>query len=136
MVTVDPMTRSTRMNLPSTQVREALSRVLPAMDGQRLQFKMLEVTYAPGAASEPHRHPCPVFGYVVRGAVRMRVADAPELIYRAGDSFYEASDTPHIVSANASQTESATFIAAFLCDHESKLSVPLRSTRDTTHHTP
>ena len=98
------------------------------MDGGRLHVTVLEVTYAPGASSAPHRHPCPVVGYVVRGAVRMRVAGEAEGIYRAGESFYEAPNGVHVVSANASREEPATFLAIFTCDREGRLSVPLADT--------
>jgi quercetin dioxygenase-like cupin family protein len=58
------------------------------------------------------------------------VKGEPEAIYRAGESFYEAPNGVHVVSANASQTEAATFIAYFVCDHNTPLSsdVPERVT--------
>ncbi len=112
----------------AVHVREALSRALPPMNGGRLRITVLEVTYAPGGSSAPHRHPCPVVGYVVRGAVRMRVAGEAEVVYRAGESFYEAPNGAHVVSANASREEPATFLATFTCDRETPLSAPLADT--------
>ena len=52
----------------------------------------------------PTRHPCPVIGYVLHGAVRMQVKGGPEALYQAGDSFYEAPNGIHLVSKNASAT--------------------------------
>jgi quercetin dioxygenase-like cupin family protein len=95
------------------------------MDGGRLRVTVLEVTYAPGGSSPPHRHPCPVVGYVIRGTVRMGVAGQSEVVYRTGESFYEAPNGGHLVSANASRDEPATFLAAFVCDRETALSLPL-----------
>jgi len=106
-----------------TAVRVALSRPLPMMKGDRLMVTVLEVAHAPGAASSPHSHPCPVTGYVVSGAVRMQVKGEPEAVYKAGDSFFEPANGVHQISANASSTEPAQFIAYFLCDHETELSV-------------
>ena len=119
---------SAAQNAPSgqtkeTAVRVALRRPLPMMKGDRLNVTVLEVTYAPGAASSPHSHPCPVIGYVVSGAVRMQVKGEPEAAYKAGDSFFEPANGVHLISANASSTEPAKFIAYFLCDHETELSV-------------
>src|SRR5438093_11998510 len=70
-----------------TAVRVALSRALPMMKGDGLKVTVLEVAYAPGAASSRHSHPCPVVGYVVAGAVRMQVKGEPEAVYKSGDTF-------------------------------------------------
>ena len=54
----------------------------------------------------------------------MQVKGEPEAIYKAGESFYEAPNGIHQVSANASNQEPAKFLAYFLCDHDTPLSVP------------
>src|SRR5256885_13232509 len=108
----------------ATVDRLVLSRSLQVMKGDRLKITVLEVTYAPGAASPAHSHPCPVVAYVVSGAIRAQVKGEPEAVYRAGDSFFEAANGVHQISANASRTEPAKFLAYFLCDHETQLSVP------------
>jgi quercetin dioxygenase-like cupin family protein len=105
--------------------RVAFARALPALDGTHLKVTLVEVTYGPGESSHAHSHPCPVVGHVIAGAVRMRVKGEAETIYRAGDSFYEAPHGVHAVSANASATESATFLAYFVCDREGPLSAPV-----------
>lgn len=66
-----------------------------------------------------------MIGYVVEGAVRMRLQGKAETVYRAGESFYESPNEIHLVSANASRTEPAKFLACFLRDHETPLSVPV-----------
>ena len=115
----------------SHTTRGALERItsarrLPALDGNRLQVTLVEVTYAPGQFSQPHRHPCPVIGYVLEGALRMRVGNGPEVIYKTGEGFYEEPNAEHLVSANASRTEQARFLAYFTCDHDEPLSAPIR----------
>ena len=77
---------------------------------------LVEVTYGPGGSSKPHHHPCPVIAYVVSGALRSRVGEAPESTYTAGQTFYEPQGAEHRVSANASQTEPVKFLAFFICD--------------------
>ena len=103
--------------------RIVYSQSLPKSDGEHLKITVVEVTYAPGESSLPHSHPCPVVGYVVVGALRMKVKGEAEKIYKAGEGFYEAPNGVHEVSANASATTPAKFIAYFLCDHEVQLSV-------------
>jgi quercetin dioxygenase-like cupin family protein len=105
------------------RTRIVFSQALPQMDAAHLKVTTVEVTYPPGGLSAPHSHPCPVIGYVLRGAVRMQVKGGPVSIYRPGDSFYEAPNGVHQVSANASTKEPAVFLAYFICDHEGPLSV-------------
>ena len=108
---------------PEAHVRTVFSQALPQMDASHLQVTTVEVTYPPGGSSTPHSHPCPVIGYVLKGAVRMQVKGGTESVYRVGDSFYEAPNGIHMVSANASKKEPATFLAYFICDHSGPLSV-------------
>jgi len=65
-----------------------------------------------------------VIGYVVEGAYRTQVDGETEKIYKAGETFYEAPNGIHLVSANASSTQPVRFIAYFICDHDTPLSVP------------
>src|SRR5690348_7115896 len=107
-----------------TTDRVVLSRSLPAMKGDNLKITLVEVTYAPGAASPAHSHPCPVVAYVVSGAIRSQVQGEPEAVFGVGESFFEPANGVHVISGNASRTAPAKFVAYFLCDHETKLSVP------------
>lgn len=94
------------------------------MDGTHLKATIVQVVYRPGEFSPPHSHPCPVIGYVLEGAVRTKTKGEPEGVYKAGESFYEAPNGTHEISANASSTESAKFLAYFVCDRDTPLSVP------------
>ena len=104
------------------RARVVLSHALPKLNGDHLQATVVEVHYGPGESSPSHSHPCAVIGYVVEGALRTQVKGEPEAIYQAGESFYEPPNGIHVVSANASQTKAATFIAYFVCDHNAPLS--------------
>jgi quercetin dioxygenase-like cupin family protein len=113
---------------PATaQSRLAFAKALPPMDGSHLQAKLVDITYAPGESTPAHRHPCAVVGYVIEGALRIKVNDGPETIVKAGEGFYEAPNDLHAVSANASRTERARFLAYFTCDHEAPLLTPEKS---------
>jgi len=100
-----------------------MSQALPALDGGHLRAVLLEIRYRPGEASPPHRHPCAVMGYVVEGSLRTEVQGKPKMIYEAGQSFYEAPNAVHLVSANASTTKPARFLAYFICDRDTPLTV-------------
>jgi quercetin dioxygenase-like cupin family protein len=104
------------------RARVALSHALPKLNGEHLKATVVEVHYGPGESSPPHSHACAVIGYVAAGALRTQAKGEPEAIYKAGEGFYEAPNGVHVVCANASQTEAATFIAYFVCDHDTPLS--------------
>ena len=105
--------------------RVAMAQALTALDGSKLEATLVEVTYEPGGANSTHRHPCPVVGYVLEGGLRMQVKGQVERIYTAGETFYEAPTDVHLVSANASQDRPARFLAYFVCDRKTPLSVPV-----------
>ena len=62
---------------------------------------------------------------VLEGAVRMQVKGQPERIFNPGETFFEAPSGVHVVSANASQEAPARFLAYFVCDRATPLSVPV-----------
>jgi quercetin dioxygenase-like cupin family protein len=103
--------------------RIAFSHALPQLDGGHLNIAVVEVSLRPGESSPPHRHPCPVVGYVVKGALRTRVEGEAEAIHKAGESFYEAPNRVHLIAANASAKTTVKFLAYFVCDHDTPLSV-------------
>ncbi len=108
---------------PKERARIVLSKPLPKLDGDRLKAVLVEVRYGPGESSTPHTHPCAVIGYVAEGTLRTQVKGEPEMTYHAGESFYEAPNGVHLVSANASATEPARLMAYLLCDRDAPLSV-------------
>jgi quercetin dioxygenase-like cupin family protein len=111
----------------SEQALVVLSRELPQLDGAHLKVSVVEVVYAPGGFSQQHSHPCPVIGYVAEGAIRYQVKGEKETVYKAGESFYEAANGVHQISANASDKEPARLVAYFLCDHQTPLSVAVHN---------
>ena len=107
----------------AAQAPIAFSQALPRLDGSHLRVTIVEIRYGPGESSPPHSHPCPVIGYVVEGALHVQVKGQPETTYKAGASFYEAPNGIHLISANASDKKPAKFIAYFVCDHDTPLSI-------------
>ena len=101
-------------------VKTNFSHAIPNIPGKSLIA--LEVSYAPGGASAPHRHAGSAFiyAYVVSGQIVSQVDGQPERIYRAGESWYESPGAHHPVSRNASKTEPAKLLAVFVVDTEDK----------------
>lgn len=63
---------------PSVTVKTLGSEnVAEKVDGKDATATTLEVTIEPGGGSPPHRHPGPVFGYVLEGEFETQLGDAP-----------------------------------------------------------
>ena len=90
-------------------VTPVFSEALPNLPGNSLTAVVVD--YAPGGASGSHRHAGSVFAYVLDGAIRSQLDDGAEVVYQAGESFFEKPGTHHAVSANASTTEPARLLA-------------------------
>lgn len=53
------------------------------------------VTIAPGAETVFHRHPAPMFAYILEGEVTVDYGAAGKRVYRQGDAMMEAMNTTH-----------------------------------------
>jgi quercetin dioxygenase-like cupin family protein len=89
------------------------------LDGQKTKATTVEVTLEPGQASAPHRHPGPVFGYVLEGEYQWAIDDQPARTLKAGETFYEPTGCLHRVSKNAGKTR-ARILAVVLHAHDAK----------------
>jgi len=93
---------------------------LPNVPGKSIKGVLVE--YGPGGFSPGHTHAKSAFIYatVLEGAIRSRVNDGPETVYKAGQNFSELPGDRHGVSANASETEPAKLLAVFVVDSDDK----------------
>src|ERR687887_360792 len=66
--------RSEESAKPS-KVTTLLRQVLPGKEDD--EATMVTVEYAPGAGSDPHRHPGPVFGYILEGSIEFQIEGSP-----------------------------------------------------------
>ena len=67
----------------------------------------------PGAP--PHRHPGPVYGYMVEGEMRFELEGDPPRVIRAGETFWEpGGDRIHYVAANDTDAW-ASFVVMMTC---------------------
>jgi quercetin dioxygenase-like cupin family protein len=134
-----PIWRTTAPSPPqAARDRAVLSQALPPMNGSHLKVTLVEVTYGPGESSAAHSHPCPVVGYVIEGSLRSKVKGQEAKLYNPGESFYEPPNGVHETSANASTKKPAKFLAYFVCDRDTPLSLPPGSehsrVREESHH--
>lgn len=84
------------------------------VDGKKAKATTVEVTLEPGQASVPHRHPGPVFGYVIEGEYEWAIDDNPARTLKAGDTFYEPAGCLHRVSKSLSKTGKTRVLAVVL----------------------
>jgi quercetin dioxygenase-like cupin family protein len=108
----------------AADVRQVFEHALPATPLNNWIVTVIEVDYPPGSASEPHRHPGFVLGYVLEGQVRFQLEGQAETTYRAGEMFYEPPGSVHLVSANASAEHQARLLAMVFAPKGSTLSLP------------
>jgi len=106
---------------PAGKVTVVFDHALPNVPGKSMKGVLVE--YEPGGASPAHTHPNSAFIYatVLDGTIRSSVNGAPERVYHAGENFYEEPGSLHGVSANASDTESASLLAVFVLDTDEKV---------------
>jgi len=89
------------------------------LDGKKAKATTVEVTLEPGQASAPHRHPGPVFGYVIEGYYEWAIDDQAAKTLKAGDTFYEPTGCLHRVSKNPGNTKTRV-LAVVLHAHDTK----------------
>jgi len=104
-------------------IRQLLMQPLPAMDNK--VAAVVTVDYAPGAGSPPHRHPGPVFGYVLEGSIVVQVEPGRPITYTQGQIWYEPPRHTHRVSRNGSETRPAKLLAFLIIEKGQALTEPL-----------
>ena len=88
--------------------------VIETLDGKQARVTTVEVTFGPGVAGQPHRHPGPIFGYVLEGDFELGLDDQPVKTLKAGETFYEPTGALHRVSRNPSANSKTRVLAVIL----------------------
>jgi quercetin dioxygenase-like cupin family protein len=95
------------------------------VDGKEAKATTVELSMEPGQGSSPHRHPGPVFGYVIEGEYEWAIDDKPAKVLKAGETFYEPTGCLHRVSRNPSAKGKTRVLAVVLHPHDAKqIAVP------------
>jgi quercetin dioxygenase-like cupin family protein len=108
---------------PRSLPNQLMSRDVVGMPGKEVVVSVIEVP--PGASSPPHRHDAQVFVYVLEGKMIMQVKGGPRMTLGPGEMFYENPTDIHAVSANASKSEPAKFLAFLIKDKGKPGTVPV-----------
>ncbi len=95
------------------------------LDGKEAKATVVEVTLEPGQEGDPHRHPGPVFGYVLEGEYEHAINDDPAKVLKMGETFYEPTGVLHRVSKNPSAKTKTRILAVILHSRDDKqIAVP------------
>jgi quercetin dioxygenase-like cupin family protein len=106
--------------------KEPTVKVLSAVDideevgGKKSKATTFEVTFDPGAAGAPHRHPGPIFGYVIEGEFEFAVGSEEPRTLKAGDTFYEPTMALHALSRNPSGQAKTRVLAVLVHPRDAK----------------
>ncbi|MBT2295795.1 cupin domain-containing protein [Pseudomonas fluorescens] len=103
-------------------LQEKMLKNLPANKAM-----MLTVDYAPGQSSTAHKHEGTAMAYVLEGAITSQVKGEPATTYKAGEFWYEAAGSEHLVSKNASSTEPAKLLVFMVMGEHEAVLIPLKN---------
>lgn len=95
--------------------------------GPDKEVVMLTVTSPPGGKSPAHRHDAQVFVYMLEGEMDMQAQGKPLVTLHPGDTFYEAPEDVHTVSANHSKTQPAKFLVVMIKDKNKPITTPVEA---------
>ncbi|HKB36739.1 MAG TPA: cupin domain-containing protein [Gemmataceae bacterium] len=100
--------------------------IVEKLDGKEAKVTFVEVTYEAGQAGKPHRHPGPVFGYVLEGEFEFAINDQPSKVLKAGETFYEPTGCLHRVTKNPAAKGKTRVLAVILHPRDAKqVSIPV-----------
>lgn len=100
--------QSSQGNAPSNSPRGVTTLMSESIgDPGDCDGRMLVLTIPPKLVSPPHRHPGPVFAYILEGQIENQVDPDPPKTYSAGDVFYEPTMHVHRSLRNLSDTQTA-----------------------------
>jgi quercetin dioxygenase-like cupin family protein len=116
-----PSANAQPANQPPSQI---FQHDLPEINLHGWSVTVVEVKYAPGGASNAHRHPGITFAYVLEGVIASKVGDDPEKTSATGEMFMETPGQLHAVSRNASATKPARLLAVLLAEKGAQLTTP------------
>jgi quercetin dioxygenase-like cupin family protein len=95
---------------------DVLLRQHPPTMPDDVEVAVVMIELPPGdPGAPPHRHPGPVFGFVLEGDLRFRLEHADERVIGAGEAFWEpGGDVIHVTAANASTDRWTRFVAVIV----------------------
>lgn len=107
---------------PSEKVTVLQDQMLKNVPGKKAL--MIEVDYEPGQSSIAHKHDGTAMAYVLSGSIVSQVKGEKAVTYKAGEYWYEAAGSEHLVSKNASATEPAKLLVFMVLSWTKKYLYP------------
>ena len=98
---------------PHTTANILLEQLLSSEASQNNMVRIETVTFPPGYQSKKHRHPCPLFVYVLEGEL-LSEFEGVKKVYKTGSVFYEKENGLHSLTQNNSQTVPAKILIVYL----------------------
>ena len=93
-------------------VTRLMTKDLPDVSGKEGMIEIVD--FAPGEASQVHRHNADLFVYVLEGTIVTQLKGGSPQTIHAGGVFYESPADVHIVSRNASETQPAKLLVFYV----------------------
>ncbi|WLG93512.1 cupin domain-containing protein [Pseudomonas sp. FP198] len=109
---------------PSEKIQVLQEKLLKNLPDKKAM--MLTVDYAPGQSSIAHKHDGTAMAYVLEGAITSQVKGEPAITYKAGEFWYEAAGSEHLVSKNASATQPAKLLVFMVMGKDEAVLIPLK----------
>lgn len=109
---------------PSEKIQVLQEKLLKNLPDKKAM--MLTVDYAPGQSSIAHKHDGTAMAYVLEGAITSQVKGEPAITYQAGEFWYEAAGSEHLVSKNASATQPAKLLVFMVMGKDEAVLIPLK----------
>jgi quercetin dioxygenase-like cupin family protein len=94
------------------------------LDGREARATIVEVTLEPGQESPPHRHPGPVFGYVLEGEYEHAIDEEAAKVLKAGETFYEPGGCLHRVARNPGKVKTRVLATVLHPRDAKQISIP------------
>lgn len=102
-----------------------LEQTLSKTDLKNNLVRLETVIFPPLYTSKMHRHPCPLFVYVLEGELVSEFEGVKKL-YKAGECFYEKKNGIHSVTQNPDSTYSTKILVIYIMKKGMETFVPLK----------
>jgi len=106
------------------QTNVLLERDISDYAGKDMMVTVRELTLKPGAVGSKHRHPGPVFVYVLEGDVEVEIEGSPPRVYHPGEIFSEIPHQLHLSTRNADPRRPARILSYILSRKGEPLTQP------------
>lgn len=91
------------------------------IDNQKVIMEI--VNFPPLNVGKAHRHPCPLFAYVLEGELESEF-EGTKYHYKPGDAFYEFKNGLHQSTRNPDSTKVAKLLVFYIADKEGTTYLP------------